>query len=169
MNTAIPELESGWCTFLVGDGLYGVPLSRMQEVLRPQTLTRVPLAPPAVAGLLNLRGRIVPAVDLRTLFGLERRPVHGGLIVIRSDDGPVALLVDEIGDVQRVPAHLLEAGAPERAAREDADGLTAATIPLADRLLVVLDPERTLAHAFARAGRDVAGRSEPAPRPRGER
>ena len=59
MIPAIAALEAGWCTFQVADGLYGLDVARVHEVLRPQPLTRVPLAPPAVAGLLNLRGQIV--------------------------------------------------------------------------------------------------------------
>jgi len=94
-------LEAGWCTFLVEDGLYGLDVARVHEVLRPQPLTRVPLAPPSVAGLLNLRGQIVPAVDLRTLFGLALLTTPGGLVVVRSGDGLTALVVDAIGDVRR--------------------------------------------------------------------
>lgn len=165
MSAIAGDRETGWCTFTVAGGLYGVEVARMHEVLRPQPLTRVPLAPPAVAGLLNLRGQIVPAVDLRVLFGLEAGARHGALVVVRGDDGPVALLVDEIGDVRRVAPDVPVA--PRDA--EDGDGLIAATVPLADRLLVVLDLDRTLERAFERAGRDPRVRTRPARRSPGDR
>jgi purine-binding chemotaxis protein CheW len=158
MSPAMQVTGTGWCTFTLGEGLYGVELERMHEVLRPQPLTRVPLAPPAVAGLLNLRGRIVPAVDPRHALGLEPRrsaPGEGGpgaLVVVRGAAAAagapdlVALLVDEIGDVQRAGRDPAPPGPPP--------ALASAIVPLADRLLVVLDVDRLLERAFARTSGD---------------
>jgi len=155
---AIAVLETGWCTFLVADGLYGVEVARVHEVLRPQPLTRVPLAAPAVAGLLNLRGQIVPAVDLRTLFGLAVLPSAGGLVVVRGGEGLTALVVDAIGDVRRPEGALapLDHG--------DGDPFRALTVPLPDRLLTVLDVDRLLEQAFDRADREPLARPRPAAR-----
>lgn len=189
MSAGTTPTAAGWCTFELADGLYGVPLERAHEVLRPQTLTRVPLAPPAVAGLLNLRGRIVPAVDPRVPLGLApgagSRPGagHGALVVVReaastSGDGRngpglVALLVDEIGDVQRAPAAappVPARGAPPAATIHDAGpvvpALATATVALAGRLLVVLDLDRLLERAFALTGHDRG--PSPAPRDPGD-
>ncbi|TMA24631.1 MAG: chemotaxis protein CheW [Deltaproteobacteria bacterium] len=131
MTGAALVTPSSWCTFVVGDGLYGIELPRVQEVLRPLPLTRVPLAPPAVVGLLNLRGQIVPAVDLRTLLRLPPRDAAGGMVVVRGPEGPVALVVD----LDREPAN---------------DPLFAQALALPERLLVVLDLDPLLDAAFAR-------------------
>ena len=151
-------LEAGWCTFLVAEGLYGLDVARVHEVLRPQPLTRVPLAPPSVAGLLNLRGQIVPAVDLRTLFGLAPLTTPGGLVVVRGDDGLTALVVDAIGDVRRPE------GARVPLEHGDGDPFRICTVPLSDRLLTVLDVDRLLELAFDPAGREPLARSRPAAR-----
>lgn len=89
------------CTFHVDSMFFGVEVSRVQEVLRSQMLTEVPLAPPVVRGLMNLRGQIVTALDMRVHLGLPksesaRPPLN---ILVRSDDTLVSLLVDQIGDV----------------------------------------------------------------------
>ena len=151
-------LEAGWCTFLVAEGLYGLDVARVHEVLRPQPLTRVPLAPPSVAGLLNLRGQIVPAMDLRTLFGLAPLTTPGGLVVVRGDDGLTALVVDAIGDVRRPE------GARVPLEHGDGDPFRICTVPLSDRLLTVLDVDRLLELAFDPAGREPLARSRPAAR-----
>src|SRR5271170_1222411 len=93
-------------TFVVDELLFGVGVEKVQEVIRYQEMTRVPLAPPGVKGLINLRGQIVTAIDLRSRLGLCERAA-GNLpvdVVIRHKDGPVSLLVDEIGDVLEVDA-----------------------------------------------------------------
>ena len=88
-------------TFTLADHTYCVNVDRVQEVLRPQQRTRVPLAPPAVAGLINLRGQVMTAIDLRTQLDLPPRPdTHEPLVVvIRVPGDPVGLLVDSIGAV----------------------------------------------------------------------
>jgi purine-binding chemotaxis protein CheW len=90
-----------FCTFHLDDHLFGVDVLDVQEVIRYQAMTYVPLAPNVVEGLINLRGQIVTAVDLRTRLDLPARP-EGQLpmnVVVRTDDGPVSFLVDKIGDV----------------------------------------------------------------------
>lgn len=127
------------------DGLFfGVEVLNVQEVIRYQEMTRVPIAPAMIQGLINLRGQIVTAIDLRRRLELPPRP-PGQLpmnVVVRTDEGAVSLLVDEIGDVVEV-----EVGAYERApetlkgvARE----LVSGVYKLKDSLLLILDTERTL-------------------------
>ena len=88
-------------TFHVGKYLFGVDVSLVQEVVRLQQMTPVPLATGEIAGLINLRGEVLTAIDLRARLGLPpaeasgREPVN---VVVRVDDEPVSLLVDEIGD-----------------------------------------------------------------------
>lgn len=92
------------CTFHLGSLFLGIEVSRVQEVLRQQDMTRVPLAPPAVSGLINLRGQIVPALELRECLQLEPRPASAPAmnVVVYTTDGAVSLLVDEVGDVIEV-------------------------------------------------------------------
>jgi purine-binding chemotaxis protein CheW len=132
------------CTFLLGSLLLGIDVQQVQEVLRSQPMTRVPLAPRAVRGLLNLRGQIVTAIDLRERLGLPSGDGGGTMnVVVRSEEGAVSLLVDEIGDVLETDAALYEAppGTLEGPARD----LVRSVYKLPDRLLLILETERTLA------------------------
>jgi len=91
-------------TFHVGKYLFGVEVALVQEIVRMQPITPVPLAAPEIAGLINLRGEVLTAVDLRSRLGLppstSARPQVN--VVVRVDDEPVSMLVDEIGGVQEV-------------------------------------------------------------------
>src|SRR5712692_7401401 len=93
-----------FCTFYLDKLMFGVELQKVQEVMRYLELTPIPLAPDVVSGLMNLRGQIVTAVDLRRRLELPNRPddMLPMNVVIRSADGAVSLLVDEIGDVVEV-------------------------------------------------------------------
>ena len=139
-----------WCTFRLAGGDYGVELARVQEVMRSQPVTRLPHAPHAIAGLMNLRGRIVPVVDTRRLLGIDEPRSgdvarRGGFVVVRGAEGPVALLVDAIGDVRRA-----EDTPPSLPATESP--FIARTLALPGQLLVVLDLDRALERAFAAPG-----------------
>ena len=90
-----------FATFEVADQLFGVEVHTVQEVLSYNEYTPVPLAPPAVGGLFNLRGQVIAAVDLRVQLGLARQALGGPLmnVILRGDGEPVSLLVDRIGEV----------------------------------------------------------------------
>jgi purine-binding chemotaxis protein CheW len=130
-------------TFFVADLFFGVDVLNVQEVLRFQQMTPVPRAPEVIEGLINLRGQIVTAIDMRRRLRLpprsgDKSPMN---IVVRTSDGAVSLLVDEIGDVLDMDAATYEPP-PEnldRAARE----LIRGVYKLKGRLLLVLDAERT--------------------------
>jgi len=99
------------CTFLLDGYLFGVPVPQVQEVIRFQPMTQVPLAPQEVKGMINLRGQIVLAIDLRRRLSLADRS-EGELpmnVVVRTPDGAVSLLVDEIGEVIEVEHSTFEA------------------------------------------------------------
>jgi purine-binding chemotaxis protein CheW len=88
-------------TFVVAGELFGIEVESVQEIVRYQHVTPVPLSVPAVAGLINLRGQVIPAVDVRQRLapwsrGGPERPVN---VIVRTDGGPVSLLVDSIGAV----------------------------------------------------------------------
>jgi purine-binding chemotaxis protein CheW len=95
---------SQFCTFSLDQLLFGVDLKAVQEVIRELPMTPVPLAPSVVAGIMNLRGQLVTALDLRRQLEMEpAKPVLTPMnVVVRSQDGAVSLLVDQIGDVVEV-------------------------------------------------------------------
>jgi purine-binding chemotaxis protein CheW len=127
------------CTFKAGDRWLGIEVARVQEILSARPATPVPLAPPVVAGLVNLRGQIVTAVDLRRRLelageALGRDPAQ---VVVHGAAGAVSLLVDEVGDVLEVAEEDFEPPPPTLTggARE----LIAGAWKLPDRLLLALD------------------------------
>jgi purine-binding chemotaxis protein CheW len=137
-------LSLQFSTFYVGNLFFGIEVLKVQEVLRYQEMTRVPLAPPVIEGLINLRGQIVTAVDMRRRLALPpRKPdVTPMNMVIRSDEGAVSLLVDEIGDVLEVPKDSFES-VPDNVSRDYRD-LIHGVYKLEGRLLLALNAEKVL-------------------------
>lgn len=137
-------MSEQYSTFQVGDLFFGVEVVKVQEVLRYQEMTRVPLAPDVVQGLINLRGQIVTALDMRSRLGLAQRPpeMTPMNLVLRSDEGAVSLLVDEIGDVLEVETDCYER-VPETLPAEQRE-LIAGVCKLDGRLLLVLDTEKAM-------------------------
>ena len=133
-----------YCTFFVSGLYFGIEVLHVQEVLRYQKMTVVPLSPPTVQGLINLRGQIVTAIDLRRRLDLPARtsadlPMN---VVVRTEDGAVSLLVDEIGDVVEMQDDIFERP-PERltgVARE----LVCGVYKMKERLLLILDTAKTV-------------------------
>lgn len=96
-------------TFYLGDRLYGIDVTQVQEVTKPLPMTSLRLAPPYIMGLINLRGQIATAIGLRELFGLS--PEHSDerhTVVCRVEGGLLSLLVDRIGDVVEVAENEFE-------------------------------------------------------------
>jgi purine-binding chemotaxis protein CheW len=136
--------ERQYCTFYAGDMYFGIWVREVQEVLQYQDMVRVPLASPVVRGLINLRGQIVTAIDLRRRLELPDRtddmaPMN---VVVRTDDGAVSLLVDQIGDVVEVDESTFEA-APENL-RGRARELIEGVYKLEGQLLLILDPHKAI-------------------------
>ncbi len=132
------------CTFFVGDGYFGIPVQQVQEVVRPQPITPVPLAPKVIRGLINLRGQILTAIDLRYRLGLGEPgdPAKLTNVVVRTDDSPVSFLVDEIGEVVDVDEASFEH--PPETLQGDTRELIGGAYKLEGRLLLVLSTERTV-------------------------
>jgi len=133
-----------YVTFLLADHLYGVDVLRVQEALRAPVRARVPLAPPDVAGLVNLRGQVVLTIDLRTRLGLpaaDQPPVM--TVVVQVDGEPVSLLVDEIGDVLECGPDSFEPPPPTLDPRLRA--VIRGTHKLDQQLLLVLDVDAAVA------------------------
>jgi purine-binding chemotaxis protein CheW len=95
------DVQTGqWATFHLGGEQFALPVEEVQEVLLKQPLTPVPLAPDEILGLLNLRGAIMPAIDLRRRLGFpEGDTSKQKLLVLRGAEGPISVVVDDIGDV----------------------------------------------------------------------
>ena len=133
-----------YVTVLIGDQLFGLPISRVQDVFMPDRITRVPLAEPEIAGVLNLRGRIVTAVDMRRRLGLPPR----------SDDGPpmavgielrgesYGLLIDTVGEVMKLGEATLEPNPVNLDAR--LARVSAGVHRLDGQLMVILDVDSVL-------------------------
>jgi purine-binding chemotaxis protein CheW len=146
-------IERQFCTFSLGELFFGIEVLQVQEVIRAQAMTRVPLASHAVRGLINLRGQIVTAIDLRDRLGLPplgegKSPMN---VVVRTDEGPVSLLVDEIGDVMETEEEQFEM--PPETLAASARDLILGVYKLPDRLLLILDTEKVLGLEPLRAGR----------------
>ena len=131
--------EKEFITMKVDNYLFGISVLAVQDVLRSHTIIPIPLSPPMVAGALNLRGRIVTAIDIRKRMGLppsesERPPMH---VVVNYRDELFSLLVDRIGDVKTLSMHQFEK-TPSNLQDDWAD-MSAGVFKLDDALLVILD------------------------------
>lgn len=144
-----------FCTFLVEGQLLGTPVSNVQEVMPHRATTLVPLAPEVVKGLLNLRGELVTAVDLRLRLGLHealigRPPMN---VVVRTIDGPVSFVVDEIGDVVEVDDSMFES-VPETV-QGPTRNFVRGVYKLPGRLLLAIDIERIVDFSLLPATSDA--------------
>jgi len=132
-----------FCTFYVDRQFFGVPVQQVQEVIRYQEMTRVPLVPRVIRGLINLRGQIVVAIDLRRRLNAPERPDDQlPMTVVRTADGALSLLVDEIGDVLEVQEETFER--PPETLRGVARELVLGVHKLPNGLLLILDTEKAV-------------------------
>jgi len=142
-----------FCTFYLDKLMFGVELQKVQEVIRYLELTGIPLAPEVVSGLMNLRGQIVTAIDLRRRLELPNRPADRlpMNVVIQSADGAVSLLVDEIADVVEVSDESFER--PPETLRGKVREVILGVYKLDKQLMHVLDTDKAC---------EIAERNEPA-------
>ena len=138
------ELITEYVTMTIGDHLFGLPIFRVQDVFVPARVTRVPLAPPEVAGILNLRGRVVTAIDMHARLDLGARepgaPVMAIGIELKGES--YGLLVDAVGEVMALRNSACEAkpaNLDQRLSR-----VAAGIYRLEGQLMVVLDVDRVL-------------------------
>ncbi|MBL4636775.1 MAG: chemotaxis protein CheW [Kofleriaceae bacterium] len=133
-----------FCTVQLADLYIGIEVERIQEVIRYQDMTRVPLAPPEIRGLINLRGQLVTAIDLRHRFALpklegDRLPMN---VVVRGDDAIVSFLVDEIGEVLELQEEDFEP--PPETCLGITKDLIRGVYKLKDRLCLILNTDRAM-------------------------
>ncbi len=146
MNALNPTTEAGLVSIQIGGQTFGVPVLEVQDVINRAAINRVPLAPPEIAGSLNLRGRIVTAIDMRRRLGLPPQAEGQGdgvsVIVEQASGELYALMVDDVGDVLWLPPSAFEPPPPtlSPAWRDLCDGL----YRLEDSLMLVLRTEAVL-------------------------
>jgi purine-binding chemotaxis protein CheW len=152
MTLPTQETTNQLCTFLLDGVLFGIDVRFVQEVLRLQEMTPVPLAPAVITGLINLRGHIVTAIDLRIRLELGPRPatMEPVNVVVRHGDSTVSLLVDDIGDVVTVDPSSFEAVPSTLDARIKA--VVRGVYKLKGELLLLMDPGLTLQLDASRDG-----------------
>ena len=147
-TTEEPQSERQFLTLILAGQLCGIPVLAVRDVLGDQAIARIPLAPPDVAGSLNLRGRIVTAIDLRRRLRLPPAPPETRRMSVVTEQGGelYAFLVDQVAEVMNLPASAFEHSPPTLPAEwaEHCQGV----YRLEGRLLVVLDVARLLAVAI---------------------
>ncbi len=133
-----------YVTVLITEQLFGLPISRVQDVFMPERMTRVPLSTPEIAGVLNLRGRIVTAIDMRCRLGLpkrsDNRPAMAVGIEFKGES--YGLLIDSVGEVLKLDESAREPNPVNLDAR--LARVSAGVHRLENQLLVVLDVDRVL-------------------------
>jgi purine-binding chemotaxis protein CheW len=144
-DVATTENHEDFVTMFIEGQMFGIPVLVVQDVLGPQKITRIPLSPPEVAGSLNLRGRIVTAIDVRLRLKLaNKKPITGaGMSVVVDMKGELySLRVDQVGEVLSLPAAKFERNPPtlDPLWREFSAGI----YRLEEKLLVILDVPRLL-------------------------
>jgi purine-binding chemotaxis protein CheW len=137
--------------FQLGAELYGVEIARVHEIIRLQAVTRVPRAPAFVEGVINLRGKVIPVVDLRRRFGLPsaEHTRASRIVVVEIGDQVVGTIVDGVSEVLRVNNAIVEPPSPVVAGVDSEYLHGIARLP--DRLVILLDLDRILAREERRA------------------
>jgi len=133
-----------YVTVMVGDHLFGLPIARVQDVFVPDHLTRVPLAPPEIAGILNLRGRVVTSIDMRSCLDFPPRAPGSAMMAvgIECKGESYGLLVDSVGEVIALGDDDCEGKPPNLDPR--LSRVAVGVFRLENRLLIVLDVDRVL-------------------------
>lgn len=131
-------------SFKIGNEEFGVDILKVQEINRMMQITKVPNAPDFVDGVINLRGRIIPIIDLRIRLGMEKKEHDKStrIVVVELEGKTVGFIVDEVSEVLRIPMSITEPP-PPMVAGINADYITAVG-KLEDRLLILLDMEKIL-------------------------
>ncbi|WP_300773235.1 chemotaxis protein CheW [uncultured Desulfovibrio sp.] len=154
MSQLIRDLQDAECdssllqlvTFRIGEEEFGVDILAVQEIIRLVPITPVPRAPVDIAGVINLRGKVIPVVNMRSRFSLPARDAspQTRIVVMESEEKIVGFLVDAVSEVLRIPVTTVEDPPPVVA------GIGSEYIrgvgKLAERLLILLDLDRLMAH-----------------------
>jgi purine-binding chemotaxis protein CheW len=131
-------------SFALGSEEYGVDIAQVQEINRMVTVTHVPQAAQFMEGVINLRGRLIPIIDLRTRFGMERaeRTKNTRIVVTEIGSKRLGMVVDSVSEVLRIPVEQIE-DAPDLVAGVDTEYIRGVG-KLDDRLIILLDLGRVI-------------------------
>lgn len=142
-------------TFEVGKEEFAIDILSVQEINRMMELTRVPQSPPEVEGVINLRGRIIPVIDLRKRFNMDQgeRDQHSRIVVVEVKGRVLGFIVDRVHEVLRIDRKIVDAP-PSMVSSVDSDFI-AGVGKLPDRLLILLDLDKLFASEVVGAA-DVA-------------
>ncbi len=110
----VADKEEQLVVFDLGEEVYGIDISRVQEIIRMQSITQVPGAPSFVEGVINLRGKIIPVVDLHRRFGLPPADSTKAsrIVVVETDGHTIGMVVDAVSEVLRIPGDCIEPPSP---------------------------------------------------------
>jgi len=139
-NVELMQLVS----FVLGNELFGIEILHVQEIIRLLSITKVPNTPPFIEGVINLRGRVIPIIDLRVRLGIEISDHNHStrIVVVELDEKIVGFIVDEVNEVLRIPTTIIEPP-PPMAEGIDSEYITAVA-KLEERLLILMDLSKIL-------------------------
>lgn len=149
--------EQQLVVFNLSGGGYGVDIGTVREIIRMQEITQIPKTPPYVEGVINLRGRVIPVLDLRKRFGLEvtEYTQETRIVVIDIGGTDIGAIVDEVTEVLRVPLGSIEL--PSDVVLGDDSEYVVGVVKLGERLVILLE----LARALSEDERAIMGQPEP--------
>lgn len=143
------QVENGsmekYLTFFIDGQLYAIPSSEVVEIIRMQPITFIPKIPPFIIGVINLRGKIVPLVDVRLKFNKEKREYddHTSIIVAEVNDLSVGLIVDSVNDVTNIAKNQISD--TPRLSKDTTNSFVKGIATLNENAVMILDIERILA------------------------
>jgi purine-binding chemotaxis protein CheW len=141
---AVAGAEMQLVVFELGDESYAVDISRVQDINRMQEITEIPHAPESVVGVINLRGRVIPVIDLRKRFGLPDavRTKDTRIVVVHLEGNLIGVIVDAVSQVLRIPADIVEPPSPVLAGVDSR--YLRGIAKLDDKLVILLDLDYVL-------------------------
>ena len=150
------DAEEQLVIFELANEVYGVDIGRVQEIIRMTSITRLPRAPEFVEGVINLRGKVIPVVDLNKRFGLAQgeRTKASRIVVVDVSDHTIGMVVDAVSEVLRVPVNAIEPPSPVVTTIES--DYIRGIAKVENRLIILLDLDKVLSWEEKKKLRDVA-------------
>ena len=155
-ETQVLDAEEQLVIFELANEVYGVDIGRVQEIIRMASITRLPRAPEFVEGVINLRGKVIPVVDLKRRFGLrlEEETKASRIVVVDVGEQTIGMVVDAVSEVMRVPVSAVEPPSPVVTTIES--DYIRGIAKLEGRLIILLDLDKVLSWEEKRKLRDAA-------------
>jgi len=146
-NNKMSSEELQAVVFLLNNSYYGVPILQVQEIVKMSSITKVPNTPEFVEGILNLRGNIVPIIDLRKRFYLPKVEVLDSwkILILKIEEMQFGVMVDQISEVEKIHSSLIEI--PPKVVSGVKGDFISGIAKIKDRLLILLDTNKLLSHS----------------------